>query len=850
MTRYLLKVLWGQLRHAKTLYLLTILGVALGVGSVLSIQIINQNALSAFAGSVRAVSGEADLSVVGKTPALDENTLPRVLGTPGVAAAWPLYRIQVALAGDPEVFLEIIGVDLFVPIGLPLTRREDSTPGTSDVLDNLREALTRPGWVAVSPLLAEERGWGVGDSLAVTSGSRTAVLRIGALVDFQRYTPFASRKMAVMDISQAQGLLGRAGEIHQVDIKRVEGIGHETLRRRLEDRLGPGVLVRTAEEQQRRAKGLLEAFRVNLTALSLISLFVGLFLIYSSTQASLVRRRTEFGMLRSLGATNRQVLGLILGEVALLGGLGTVIGIPLGYYAAQSNVDMVSSTLTNIYLLQEIERLDLPPRLHLLAAAIGVGGSLLGALLPALDVSRKDTRSLLVSFTLHEKASRMAPALAVVSLALLLSVGGWFVVWGHPFRAGGFGLGLAILIALPLSTPQFIRILCGRVRNQGFGFFYGFKALALKLQTTAVAVAALGVAVSMLVGITLLVGGFRKTLETWVATSIRADVYITTQSWAREGRLATLSDELVRKLSTYPGVTEVEKLRQFRVYSGDREIRLAGARMVLGEGYRIPLRYGDPEAAKEALLHRGAALVSEPLARKEGYRVGDSLRVFAPGGETVFPIAGISYDYSSDQGAALVDLETMDRAFGPGPINNIALYLADGVDVEETVDALKADFLETPLLIRSNRQLREEVFRIFDQTFAVTRILQLMALLVAVSGISLTLLVLARERAAELALYRALGSLRRQIFFVFLGEGLALGALGLVLGLVGGVALASILIYVINPAYFGWTIRPSWPWTELAQEAITILVAAGLAGLYPALRASRVPAQELSRDDV
>jgi putative ABC transport system permease protein len=197
-----------------------------------------------------------------------------------------------------------------------------------------------------------------------------------------------------------------------------------------------------------------------------------------------------------------------------------------------------------------------------------------------------------------------------------------------------------------------------------------------------------------------------------------------------------------------------------------------------------------------------------------------------------------------------MNIETLAEAFGPGPANSMALYLDDGRDPEAVVDEIRATFPDAALLLRSNRTLREEVFTIFEQTFAVTRILQAMALLIAVCGITLTLLVLARERVSELALYRALGARTRQIFGLFLAEGTGIGALGLALGAVGGVLLAAILIFVINRAYFGWTIQVAVPSAVLGWQAATILGAAALASIYPALRASRTTAAELARDDV
>jgi putative ABC transport system permease protein len=195
-----------------------------------------------------------------------------------------------------------------------------------------------------------------------------------------------------------------------------------------------------------------------------------------------------------------------------------------------------------------------------------------------------------------------------------------------------------------------------------------------------------------------------------------------------------------------------------------------------------------------------------------------------------------------------VDLSAFARAFGEGPPSNAALHLLPGSDPEAAVARLRTDLREHALLVRSNRTLRAEVLAIFEQTFAVTRLLQGMGLVIAAAGVTLSLLVLARERRGELALYRALGASRPQLARIFLGRGLAIGVAGLALGAAGGAALALVLVHVVNPSFFGWTIGFHVPWARLAAQAGTILAAAAAASLHPSLVASRTPAQELSRD--
>jgi putative ABC transport system permease protein len=652
-----------------------------------------------------------------------------------------------------------------------------------------------------------------------------------------------------MDIAQAQALLGARGELTQVDVVTDSGRTADVARS-LTARLGPGVEVLRPEQREQRAEGLVRAFRLNLTALSLISLVVGFFLVHTTTQAALVRRRAEFGVLRATGATRLQLFGLILGEVALLGLLGVALGLPVGLAAARANLDVVSATLTNLYLLNAVERLDVPAWIVLLATGLGLLGAVVGAFGPALDVARAEVRDLLSPLSLHAGAGAAAGPLAAGGVSVLAATGAWYAVLGRDWQPAGFVWAVAILLAIPLVTPWLLARAAAPLRPVRFALAYSVKSLVTRLQTAAFAVASLAIAVSMLVGITVMVASFRETVAVWIGGTLQADIYVTTRSWRGTGAQGTLDSALVAALGRLDGVRAVDRLRGFPAYAGERRIALNGVDIALeGGAARFPLQSGELAAGLAALRDSGAVLITEPLARKAGLGVGDSLRLATPSGERAFRIAGVTYDYSSENGAAIMDLGTLAAAFGPGDLNSVALYLRPGHDPETVMDQVRARFPAAPLNLRSNRSLRAEVLRIFDQTFAVTRILQGMALLVAATGITLTLLILARERRSELALYRALGARKRQIFGFIVGKGLSIGVAGLLLGLAGGAALAAVLIYLINRAYFGWTIQATWPWGMLGSAALTIVVAAVAASVYPALAASRAPAAYLSRDD-
>ncbi|MDX2473146.1 MAG: FtsX-like permease family protein, partial [Candidatus Krumholzibacteria bacterium] len=835
---------------SRTLFLLSVFGVSLGVASVVAIQTLNRGALEAFNGSVRAVSGQADLSVVGTMPAFPESLLVTVLGDHEVTSAWPICRVDAAVTGTDGLLLDIVGVDLLAPVQFPV---QPSGRDTSqwDPLAVLRHR----NWVAVTPDLAGQQEWSIGDTITVSSGSRNAKLVIGALVDFQVLEPMAPRTLAVMDIGAVQTLLARHGLVHQIDLTLDEGVDPLVAANRMAQKLGPGVRVLTPEQRGQDAAGLLKAFRMNLTALSLISVFVGLFLVLTTVQASLARRRREYGVLRCLGADPGATFWLIIGETGVLGLLGVVCGLPLGYAAALQNLHTVSATLTNIYVLEGIDRLQLPADVVALGAAVGILGAMAGAAYPAWEMSRRETLRLLAPVSLHQATGRQASRLTGAAAGLAAATSIWFFAWGTSTRWGGFVYGALMMIALPLVVPAIVQQVGRLARPDGMGLALSLRNLVARLQTTSFAVAALAVTVSMLVGITLLVGSFRETLITWLDTTVQADVYVTTESWVGAGNEAFLDRGLLDELAAVPGVAAVEEQRRLRVHSADGQhlIWLSGIKTAGVPGAelagRLPLQTGSPEAVAAALA-AGQVLIGEPLARKAQLAPGDTLVLAGPTDDVRLTVAGIAFDYTSEGGTAFVTMSTLQKHFGTRQTNNAALFLESPDQSEEMAAALKARFQDRPLVFRSNRNLRQEVLDIFDQTFAVTRTLQSLALLTAVCGISLTLLVQSRQRTGELALLRTQGATRTQIFGLFLGEGAAMGALGLILGLLGGIGLAALLILNVNRQWFGWTIQPAWPMIALLQQGGIVMVATLVAAAVPAYKAGLAGPEQLVRDDL
>lgn len=827
--------------------LLAVAGVALGTGSVVTVQVLTRGAVAAFDATVDLLGGDADAVVAGHGGRLDEALYPVVLGTEGVASASPLLeaRVVVRRTGDqgPSRRVPLYGLDLLAPQGSAL---QPPTEAGSPSPTAPPTAGSSPGLpVAVSTRLAAALSLRPGDSLEVARGSTWATVVVARVLDAS--APTSDRgPMLVMDVAAAQDVLGDVRWISRVNVRLRPGASAEEVLERLASRLDGRALLSSPADQRAEARRLLSAFRVNLSALASTSVFVGLFLVYGTTRASLSRRRAETAVLRSLGATRGQVLGATLAEAGVLGAAGSALGVLLGYAAALANLESVSGTVVDLYLLAAIRTVEVPVHVWLLALAGGCAGTVAGAAGPAVELCTAPVAELLSERRARLRWQAVSKTLAPAGAALLALLLIGFAVGGHRWRHAGFVLAAGIMVWTAVSAPVLVSA-AGRVAggSRGFGWRFALGGLPVRLHTSGVAVAGVAVAFAMLVGTTVMVGSFRDTFRAWLNATVRADLYLSAAAWTGATDQGGVADELTDQLRALPGVAALDPLRGFHGYADDLPVALRGAnfRPDSTSGPFVSDRFlfmkGDPAAVFPA-VGAGAVAISEPLARRTGAWQGDSISVRTASGAVRAEVAGVYYDYGSDRGSVSMDLATMEAWFGPGEPQGVAVHLDLGGAMGEpaAIEAVRMAAAPYPVVVRTNGALRDEALRIFDQTFAVTLLLQAMALAVAAAGVALSLLVMAREEEVDTATCRALGATRGQVFRFHLGKGAGLAGLGALLGLVGGGALAAVLIYVTNRAYFGWTVQFGVPVVSLLQQCAALTLAAVAASWWPALRAA------------
>ena len=845
---------WHVLRHLRRhplLAALNILSMALGVAVYLATQIANHSANRAFASTVDMVAGKADLQITAAAQNLPEKFFPMAASAAGISAATPLVRGFVTLPDFPGEYLEILGIDIFT--NTPF-RTFEPTDFDAEKFD-LERWLGGPGAIAVTQEFVVKHKLRAGDKIRARVNTTDRELQVGFIL---RSEGAFDSNFAAMDIGWAQELFGRRGELSAIQLRLANPRDREGAVAELRKILPKDATVAAPAQRTEEVNKMLDGFELNLAAMSLLSLVVGMFLIYNTVSASVARRRREIGILRSLGVTRNEVRALFLGEAVVLGSIGATLGLAGGLLLARLLVGAVAETISSLYVLVTVKQLVLDPRTFVIAWTVGLVSVVASAWLPAHNAAHLEPVRALHGGAILERSVNPSPAwlgnglvsliLAAVFSFLALSTGpAWLGFVATFFVLAGFSL------LVPWSTRHFssgaegfFRALRHRRGKAIVEAELGATNLSRALLRNSITIAALAAAIAMTVGVSVMVFSFRQTVATWINDTLIADLFIAPASNEIVGPSSFVPPAAVQFLQNHPAVETIDTFREMDLPMGETTVAVAVIRG--SERRHFQFVQGNGPEILRRFLAEPCVLVSESFARRHHLRDGQSIELTTPEGARQFPIAGIFYDYTRDQGVVYLSQRSFVEFWHEDRVNGVAVYLRNAGSGEAVTQAFRQQFSrDGQFAIHSNRSLRTRIFEIFDQTFAVTYVLRTIAVIVAVTGIFLSLTILIAERSRELAIVRAIGGSRGQIRRLLLWETALLGVLAAVIGVASGLCLALVLTGVINRAFFGWTIQLAFPWGSLALTPVWIFAAAVFSGIIPAWRAGRMTLSEVLR---
>ncbi len=830
---------------------LMVLGIALGVAMVVAIDLANTSAERAFQLSTEAITGKATDQITGGPEGLQDSLYADLLrqGLSGMAAPVISETVTSPQLGNQP--LNLLGIDPFA---------EEPFANYLGVIGALKTAelssfLTKPGAVLLSKDLGDEFGIKPGAMFSLNVGGKMQPVFLSGLLEpadsFSRRTLSG---LILADISTAQELTGRIGRLDRIDL--ILPSGDSSFRDRIDLMLPADASLTSAAARVGAIEQMTAAFHTNLTALSLLALLVGLFLIYNTMTFAVVQRRPLFGALRCLGVTRREIFSLIVGEALIVGIAGSLLGMVIGLALSRQTIHMVTQTINDLYFTTTVRDVGIAYTSLVKGGVLGVLATVLTSAVPALEASRVSPRLALMRSGLEAKTRISVLRVAIWGVGFII-LGAAILLYptrslplgfgGTFFVIAGFGMVAALATVGILKALQ--PILSGI-----FGVLGRMapRNLVNALSRTSVAVAALMVAVAVTIGVSLMIGSFRYTVITWLSQTLQGDIYISGQNFKQTTTEIPIDPQIVKAASGFPGVARVDALRAISVASPSGPITLnASSNPRIGQERLYLAREGTEQEVQNA-LDQGAVLVSEPLANRLGIpKHGGRLSLYTPSGLRSFPVAGIYYDYSSSEGTTVMAMAVYRKFWFDSAVTSLSLRLASGVNPDQATRDIQKIIQQTDphqtLNVRPNRALREAVLSIFDRTFAITGALNVITLIVAFIGVLSTLFLLQVEKQREVGVLRAIGLTIRQLWgLVFLETGL----LGLSAGLLAiptGYTLSIILIYIINRRSFGWTLQMALGAEPFLEALLVALAAALLAGIYPAYRLGKMGAAEAIR---
>jgi len=851
------------LRHP-WLTVLAVVGVSLGVAVVSAVDIANEAAQRSFRIAAETVAGRATHQVVGGPAGLPDALYRSIRVEQGFRDCAPVVtgHLQGRTRTEPAgartdqggvrtdqggarteqggTTFQLIGIDPFAEPPIRSFSSQFADPGVISAL------VGRPDTALLLRQTAQELGLQRGDSFPVqVAGAPHRLVLAGLLEAPDDVSRIGLASVLVVDISTAQELLQMTGRLSRIDLIVPEGAAGARILSEIGSILPAGATVIPAGARAGALDKMTRSFRLNLSALSLLALMVGMFLIYNTMTFSVIRRRRLIGMLRALGVSRREIFGLILGEALLVGIAGTVIGLVLGTLLGAELTRLVTRTINDLYFTMELHRVPLLPATLAKGALLGIAATLAAACPAALEATGAPPRAVLSRSVIEARRRKLVPIAALCGCLVMLS-GGALLLVPSGGVVGGFAGLFAVIIGYTLLMPAAVQLsarLLGPVLATLFGVIgkMAARGVVVSLSRTGVATAALVVAVAAGIGVGIMVGGFRLTVQNWLESWLQADVYVRSADEAGGRKRPALDPALVERLSRIGGAAHISLSRRVSIEGADAATEIFAVDLPRTAFLNYPFKEGAPPGAWESFSRGDSVLVSEPYSFRHKVRTGGRVTLRTDRGERTFPVSGVIYDYGSDAGIVIMSRSAYLKNFDDRAIDAISFYASEGTTAAQLAREIRIRGGESRLTVISNSELRQATVELFDRTFAITGVLRMLTLGVAFVGILSALMAMQVERARELAVLRAVGLTPGQVWGVVCGETALIGLIAGLLSLPLGIAEALILIYVVNLRSFGWTMQLSIEPAYLIQAVALSLAAALLAGIYPSLSIARTP---------
>lgn len=833
--------------------LLLILGVSLGVAVIIAIDLANLSATKAFQLSSQTLTGKTTHQIIGSKKDIDDNLFRKIRIDFKIKNSAPIvqdYINMITPTGNKSI--RLLGVD---PFSEAPFRNYVSNQNSNIPVESLTSFFIVPNSILIEEEFARKNNLKVGSDIKIEYENKKESLKVVGLIKADDdLSKQALSSMVISDISTAQEVLNKVNKLSYIDLIFDEEKDKDLINK-VTNILPQGVSLESPKTRSSALEQMSDAFKLNLSALSLLALVVGMFLIYNTVTFSVVQRRNILGILRALGVTKSQIFFMIVAETSVLAIIGTILGLFLGIFLGQGALYLVTRTINDLYFTLNATNVQISEFTLLKGAFIGVFASILASSIPAYEATRVPPSGTLKRSTLESTIQKLLPLITFSGL-LMAGLGTAFLF--IPTKRievsfiGLFTIVIGAALLVPILTNLLMNLFIPLTQSiLGVIGKLAPRSINRSLSRTTVAIAALMVAVSVIVGVSIMIGSFRQTVVSWLGTTLTADIFISSVN-SKGGISNSVANNLTDNISKIPNVKNVATARSIRLETKKYGfVLLSSVSDDIAENRKFVWSSVDTNSVWNK-IKSGQVMISESFAYHNNIKPSDGqkIEIETPKGLKSFDIAAIYYDYSSDRGTILMESENYKSIWEDNEINSIAVFIDPSKDINDVINSIENNFnKDGSLQIQSNKALKESALNVFDRTFAITDALRLLAAIVAFIGVFSTLMSLQLERTKEFGIMRATGMTVNQIQSMIMLE---TGLMGSVAGLIAmpvGIILALVLIHVINLRSFGWTLELILIPDYFIQAMLISIIASLLAGIYPALRIKNIQAANAIRNE-
>jgi len=822
---------------------LTVLfGIALGAAVFTSVRLSVNASLDSFTKSMDLIAGQADYVLTRPGGHVPENLITNLWNHPAIQNASPVLTTYTRIAQKGSEPFLLIGFD---PILDRPLRNWRITPKIDQEAVAWFDLLKEPYTIILGEPLTRLLNREPGDRLLLEHVRQRSDFKIIGKLEREGLALAEGGRVALTDIATFQEFTGLFGKVDRIDLK----LQPFATAKDLDDIrkwLPESITLNPPSTARESGQAMIKAYQLNLSILSFASLFVGMFLVYSLVALNAASRRPELAILRSNGASGYHLFFIFLTEGALFGVAGWLVAIPIGNFLIKYLLHGVSQTISTLFVRVQVETLSLDIWEIVLSFGVTVFISVLAAYQPAreaMQVSPKEALEISQLGMRPRKSPKQLALTGILCIALVWPLSRLPAVLEMPLP--GYLSILLLFVGFSLPVPWTLEHIGHALSTMlqkmaGIPAYLASRYLRDGGTRTAVSVGALITAVALFTSLVIMIFSFRRTVEFWTYQTIRGDLFLTTKMGGINQFRYPISQEVIKGLESFKDQVDIVPNRRFFLTYANfpYEFELLDMQGFMQYGSFFWLK-GDPEKIRPLLKRGEGVIISEVFSNRTGLTIGDLFRAQVEESTFELPILGIVRDYRTQGGVVFYSMSHFKARYHDPRWGGLRFFFKDREqDLDKAVAKLRDDIIERmgdKVDMLSGKRLRSAVLRIFDETFAITTVLLLIALVIAALGIATTLTVLVLERSRQLNTLFAVGASFRQIRSMIFWEAAFMVVIGEWAGVVCGFILSYLLVYVINRQSFGWTFLYGVDWGSLGLS-IPLIIITALAAALPAVK--------------